>query len=84
MLGRHDRDRLLRDVDAEAEQLVVDVREMALHEVRAAVADVEMDVVEAEPLDLVVDRAGDDVARRELGALVELGHEALRRVVGRA
>ena len=28
-------------------------------------------------LDLVVDRAGDDVARRELGALVVIGHEAM-------
>ncbi len=37
-----------------------------------AVRDVEVDVVEAEPLDLMVDRAGDDVARRKLGALVEL------------
>ena len=35
-----------------------------------------MDVIEAEPLDLMVDRAGDDVARRKLGALVESRHEA--------
>ena len=77
MLRRDDRDRLLRDVDAEAEQLLVDVGEVARHEVRVAVADVEMDVIEAEPLDLMVDRAGDDVARRELGALVEVGHEAV-------
>ena len=50
---------------------------MALHEIGLAVADVEMDVIEAEPLDLMVDGAGDDVARRELGALVEIGHEAV-------
>ena len=73
MLRRDDRDRLLGDVDAEAEQLLVDVREVLAHEVRVAVADVEVDVVEAEPLDLMVDRAGDDVARRQLGALVEVG-----------
>ncbi len=48
-----------------------------LHEVGRAVADVEMDVIEAEPLDLMVDRAGDDVARRQLRALVEVGHEAV-------
>ena len=48
----------------------------SLHELRVAVRDVEMDVVEAEPLDLMVDRAGDDVARRQLGALVVIGHEA--------
>ena len=41
-------------------------------EVRRHVADVEMDVIEAEPLDLMIDRAGDDVARRELGASVEV------------
>ena len=41
-------------------------------EIRVAVADVEMDVIEAEPLDLMVDRAGDDVARRQLGARVEI------------
>jgi hypothetical protein len=35
--------------------------------------DVEVDVIEAEPLDLMVDGAGDDVARRKLGALVERG-----------
>ena len=38
--------------------------------------DVEIDAVGAEPLHLVVDRAGDDVARREFGAGVELRHEA--------
>ena len=42
-----------------------------------AVRDVEMDVIQAEALDLMVDRPGDDVARRKLGALVELRHEAL-------
>ena len=36
-----------------------------------------MDVIEAEPLDLMVDRPGDDVARGQLGPLVELGHEAV-------
>ena len=41
------------------------------------VADVEVDVVEAEALDLVVDRARDHVARGELGALVVVGHEAV-------
>jgi hypothetical protein len=59
------------------EQALVDVREMLDHELRVAVADVEVDVVEAEPLDLMVDRAGDHVARRELGALVEVRHEAV-------
>ena len=34
-------------------------------------------IIEAVALDLAVDRAGDDVARRELGALVVARHEAL-------
>ena len=32
-----------------------------------------MDVIEPEPLDLMIDRARDDVARREFGAIVEIG-----------
>ena len=54
----------------------------ALHELGLAVADVEVDVIEAVALDLMVDRAGHDVARRELGALVVIGHEAMRRSRG--
>ena len=77
MLRRDDRDRLLRDVDAEPEQPLVDVGEMRLHEVGVAVADVEVDVIEAVALDLAVDGARDDVARRKLGALVVIGHEAV-------
>ena len=77
MLRRNDRDRLLRDVDAEAKQLVVDVGEVGADELRVAVRDVEMDIIESKPLDFVVDGPGDDVARRELGALVELRHESL-------
>ena len=42
-----------------------------------AVADVEVDIVEPVALDLAVDRAGDNVARRKLGALVIIGHEAV-------
>src|SRR3546814_1534317 len=39
-------------------------------------ADVEVDIVEPRPLDLVVVRARDDVARREFGACVIIGHVA--------
>jgi hypothetical protein len=77
MLRRDDRDRVFCNVDAETQQLLVDVGEVAADEILVAVRDVEVYVIEAEPLDLVVDRAGDDVARRELGALVEPLHEAL-------
>ena len=71
VLRRHDGDRLLGDVDAEAEQLLVDVGEVRAHEIRVAVRDVEMDIIEPEPLDLMVDRSCHDVARRKLGTLVE-------------
>ena len=76
MLRGHHRDRLPRDVDAELQQPRMDRREMLLHELRRLVADVEVDIVEAEPLDLMVDRARHDVARRKFRALVEAGHEA--------
>ena len=41
------------------------------------VADVEMDIIEAEPLDLMVDCARNDVARRQFGARIEIGHETV-------
>ena len=53
------------------------VGKCAFDEIRVAVRDVEMDVIEPEPLDLMVDRARDDIARRQLGALVKSRHEAL-------
>src|SRR5258708_2089605 len=51
MLRRHHRDRFLGDVDPEAQQLVINVGEVRLHELGIAVRDVEVDVVEPEPLD---------------------------------
>ena len=42
-------------------------------------ADVEPHEIEAVALDFIVDRPGDDVARRELETLVIGGHEALAR-----
>ena len=50
MRGRHDGDRLLGDVDPKLQQPRMDSREVLAHEVRVAVADVEMDIVEAEAL----------------------------------
>ena len=78
MLGRNDRDRLLGDVDAERRAASRRCSGNApSDELRLAVRDVEVDVIEADALDLMVDRAGDDVARRELAALVVVGHEPL-------
>jgi hypothetical protein len=52
VLRGHHRDRLLGHVDAEAEQLLVDVGKVAAHEAGRHVADVEMHEIEAEALDL--------------------------------
>ena len=50
---------------------------MPADEVGTEMADVEMDVIEPKPLDFMVDRARDDIARGEFGARVEIGHEAV-------
>ena len=76
MLGGDDRDRLARDVDAQAEQFLVDVGKVAGDEFGLAVTDVEVDVIEPVTLDLIVDRARHDVARGEFAALIVIGHEA--------
>src|SRR3546814_7936174 len=76
MLRRLHRDRLLLHVDSERQQLFIDVRKMSRDEVGVLMADVEVDIVEPRPLDLVVVRARDDVARREFGACVIIGHVA--------
>src|SRR5471032_1974723 len=74
--GRHDRNRLLGDVDAQFQAARVDGGEVLDQECGRLVADVEVDVVEAALLDLEVDGAGHHVARRQLGALVVFQHEA--------
>src|SRR3546814_9833162 len=63
MLRGHHRDRLLGHFDAERPQLFVDVGEMPRDEIGVLVADVEVDVIESEALDLIVVRARHDVAR---------------------
>ena len=77
MLGGHHRDRVGGHVDAEAEQLFLDVGEMLVDELRPHMADVEMDVIEPQALDFMVDRARDDVARGKLQPRIEIGHEAI-------
>ena len=67
---RHDGDGLLRDVDAPAQALLVDVREALPDERGLLVGDVEEHVVRAGLLHLEVDRARDDVARREIAARI--------------
>src|SRR5436190_23710136 len=48
---------------------------MSFYELRLAMADVQVDIVEAVPLDFMVDGAGDDVAGRKFAALVIVRHE---------
>src|SRR5947209_20569055 len=80
MLRWHDRDRLPRNVDAEPEQLIVDVGEVLPNEVRLAVRDVEQHIIETVALDFGVDRPGDDVTRSELSPAVVIGHEPVARL----
>ena len=76
MRRRNDRDRLLCHVDAEFEALRVDRRKVLANEGSRLVRNVEIHAIETAFLDLEIDRAGDDVARRELGTRIVLGHEA--------
>ena len=78
--GGHDRNRLSGDVYAQFHALGVDIGEVGLEEVRRFVRDIEIDAVQAAFFHLVVDGAGDDVARSEFRPRVVLGHEA--RAVG--
>ncbi|MCY1455019.1 hypothetical protein D9M71_721230 [compost metagenome] len=66
----------MRDVDAQFQAARVDRREVFLQEGFGLVADVQVDAVQAALLHLEVDRARDHVARRQLGTLIVLGHEA--------
>ncbi len=73
---RHHRDRFFRDVDAEAQALLVDGREVVFDKIRGLVADVQVYAVHTQPLHLVVDGPGHDVPGGQLGPFVETVHEA--------
>ena len=74
--GRHYRNPVLADVDAEGQAVGVDIREMMLEEFGRLVGDVEEDAVHAVAFHLEVDGPGDDVAGGQFGARVVVGHEA--------
>ena len=76
MLRWHHRDRLGGDVDPQTDQFLVYVGEMPLHEIGGHMADIQMHVIEAEFLDLGINRAGDDIARGQFQPLVIERHEA--------
>src|SRR3546814_2762332 len=75
MRGGDDRDRLPGDVDAKIEQPLVNGGKMPGDKIGRLVADVEVHEIKAEALDLMVDRAGDDVARRKLSPRIEIRSE---------
>src|SRR5690554_3607573 len=78
MLCRDNGDRLFGHINAQAKQLVVDVGEMSLNKCRVAVGYVEMDIVKAKALNLVVDSAGDNIARGQFHAFgIKALHESL-------
>src|SRR5690606_1887533 len=81
MLCRDNGDRLFGHINAEAKQLVIYVGEMSLNKCRVAVGSVEKDIVKAEPLNLVVDIADDNIARAQVHAF---GDHALHELVSAA
>eukprot|EP01022_Parablepharisma_sp_SALTPOND_P004214 TRINITY_DN118_c5_g1_i1.p1 TRINITY_DN118_c5_g1~~TRINITY_DN118_c5_g1_i1.p1 ORF type:complete len:1641 (+),score=478.48 TRINITY_DN118_c5_g1_i1:3715-8637(+) len=77
MRRRHHRDGLAGDVDTELQAARLDGREVLGDEGRTLVADIQVHMIQAALLHLEVDGARHDVARRQLGPIVMLGHEAL-------
>ena len=73
---RDDGHRLPGDVDTDREAALINGREVLDDEIRRLVADVQIHAIRPEALHLVVDGAGDDVPRGQLGPLVKLRHEA--------
>jgi hypothetical protein len=77
-MGRRDHgNRLLGDIDPELQAAGTDGREVLDDEIGRTIGDIEVDALGAQALHLVVNGAGHDVARRELGAGIEAWHEAL-------
>lgn len=75
--GRHYRDRLLGNVDAEVQAALVDGGEVRLDELGRLVADVQVDAVDPQTLHFMVDGAGHDIPGRQFATRVEARHETL-------
>src|SRR3546814_5817636 len=71
MLRRHNRDWLPRNVDLQFQQPRVNRREMLLDELGGLMADIQMNIIQAKPLDLMVDRTGHHIAGSKLAARSE-------------
>src|SRR3546814_14057659 len=78
MLRRHNRYWFPRDVDLQFQQPRVNRREMLLDELGGLMADIQMNIIQAKPLDLMVDRTGHHIAGGKPAAL----GRASRRVGG--
>ncbi len=74
--GGHHRNRRAGDVDPQLQTAGVDGGEVGADEVGRLVRDVQVDAVQPVALHLEVDRAGHDVARRQLGPRIMRRHEA--------
>ena len=75
MLGGHNGDGLARNINAEREQLVINIWEMAADEFRVPMADVEVHIIQPEPLNLMIYGPRHNVARGKLCPRIKAGHE---------
>ena len=80
--GRHHRNGLAGQVEAQFPTTAGDGGKALLNEALGPVADVEMHMVQPQPLHFVVDGAGHDVPGRQFRSGVELRHEAAAVVQG--
>ena len=76
MLSGHHGDRLFRNINPQPHQLFVDVGEMFADEFWRLVADIEMDIIQPQPLNLMINRPRHHIARGEFLPLVKVWHEA--------
>ena len=72
---------LLRDVDAEPQTRLINVRETIVNELRPFVRDVQKGALRPRPLDLGVDSARDNVSRRQRATRIIAFHKIFAAVV---
>ena len=77
MRSRDDRDGLAGDVDGKAEAALIHRRDVGFDECFGLMADVQVDAINAQALHLMVNGAGDDIARRQFTARIKAVHESL-------
>ena len=77
MSGRTNWDVILGNIDADAETLGIDVREVTLGLLRILMGNIQADMIQSVNLHLLIDGTGHDVARSQTQALIIFLHEAL-------